>query len=105
MDRPQRSRWGWRIPLDPQMAANRSESIDKGGFGFGIPGRLSGRQGLGMQGVCHQDHQAEQSEQTRSGSCNGRSSPVSLGAEAKMSASLLKGDLDIPATHIPGDDL
>jgi hypothetical protein len=60
MDRPQRSRWGWRIPLGPQMAANHREGVDKVGFGFAIPGRLPGWQVLGMQGVCHEDHQAEQ---------------------------------------------
>jgi hypothetical protein len=42
IDRLQRSRRGWRIPLSPQMAANSSQGIDEGGFGFGIPGRVPG---------------------------------------------------------------
>ena len=87
IDRSQRSRWGWRIPLGPQMATNRSQGIDKGGFGFGIPGRLPSRQVIGVQGVCHEDHQAEHPQQARSGPSDGGSTPLPLGAEAKMSAS------------------
>jgi hypothetical protein len=87
------------------MAANSSQGIDKGGFGFGIPGRLPSWQAIRVQDVCHEDHQAEHQEQARGGPSNGRRTPVPLGAEAKMSASLFKGDLAVPAKHVPGDDL
>ena len=60
IERPPGSRQGWRIPLRPQMAANRSQRIGKGGCGFGIPGSLSGWEMSWMQRVCHEDNQTEQ---------------------------------------------
>jgi hypothetical protein len=87
------------------MVANRREGIDKGGFGFGLPGRLPSGQVLGVQGVCQEDHQAKESQQARRSASDGSRTPLPLGAEAEMSVGLVKGHFDGPTQHMPGDDL
>src|SRR4051812_28131324 len=63
------------------------------------------RAGLMMELASQQGHNREQSEQTWSGASHGMVRPLPLRLHTQMGASLLEGNLDLPAQNEPADDL
>jgi hypothetical protein len=58
-----------------------------------------------MQGVSTEDHQTGETKQARWGALNRQIRPLTLGLDAHMGTSFLKGHLYTPALYAVFDDL
>ena len=92
--------------LLPQVTADVSDDIGKGGVAFGIPSGCARRQRLPRRQVVGKQHdQREQAQQRRGSACNRLGTPLPLRFDTQMRPRFLESDFDIPAQHIPSDDL
>jgi len=91
--------------MSPKPPAHQSEQVVKGGVRLWIPSGLRPRDlSIGMKGISHEHHDAEQTKAGWGCALNGVVTPLPLGFNAQVSPCLFKGDFMGPAFDIIGDD-
>ena len=69
-----------KIRVGPQVTADESDDIRKGGFGFGVPGgRADGQRALGSELVSQQGDERKQAQEGGGGAGNCQIRPLALG--------------------------
>jgi len=99
--------WAWRIAVGavgPEVSADGGERVAEGGFWLGVPSGLARREVVGMRGVGHEDHHAEEAEEAGRGAADGAGGPLALGLQTQVRSCFLAGDFDVPPVELGGQD-
>src|SRR4030042_6917330 len=90
----------------PNLPTHQRQSIRKGGRLLMIPGGLTNGQWtiFGLP-VCQQSNQRKQPHQDRRSPLDGGRRPLALGFHTQMSADFMEGNLHLPTTDKPTQDL
>src|SRR5262245_37603265 len=87
------------------MTTHSRQCSDECWLQFCVPGGVACRQVCGGEWLSEEQHEAEEAQETGSRAVNRAGAPVALCLETQVGARFLEGDLDLPATEIPRDDL